>query len=49
MVRQEGGVSGKVISSPSSKTQSLPTEKNHPWLRSLNSCLKSNSTVCTEQ
>ena len=28
MVRDEGGVTGKVISSPSSKAQSLPTEKN---------------------
>ena len=30
MVREEGGVSGKVISSPSSKAQSLPTDKNIP-------------------
>ena len=30
MVREEGGVSGKVTSSPSSKAQSLPTEKNIP-------------------
>ena len=30
MVREEGGVNGKVISSPSSKAQSLPTDKNIP-------------------
>ena len=30
MVREEGGSSSKVISSPSSKAQSLPTEKNMP-------------------
>ena len=30
MVREEGGSSGKVISSTSSKAQSLPTEKNMP-------------------
>ena len=27
MVREEGGISSKVISSPSSKNKSLPTEK----------------------
>ena len=30
MVLEEGKVSGKIILSPSSKAQSLPTEKNFP-------------------
>ena len=46
MVREEGGVSGKVILSPSSKAQTLRFEKKkYPRPRFLNSCLKPNSTV----